>query len=39
VNLAKLIHGAGHESAWRAGTENVIEVVWLAGLADWYLLY
>jgi cysteine desulfurase len=27
VKLEKLIHGAGHEMDWRAGTENVIEIV------------
>jgi cysteine desulfurase NifS len=29
VKLEKLIHGANHEMNWRAGTENVIEVVGL----------
>ena len=29
VQLEKLIHGAGHEMGWRAGTENVIEIVGL----------
>ena len=29
VELEKLIHGANHEMNWRAGTENVIEVVGL----------
>ena len=29
VRLEKLIHGANHEMGWRAGTENVIEVVGL----------
>ena len=29
VNLEKLMHGAGHEMGWRAGTENVIEIVGL----------
>ena len=29
VQLEKLIHGANHEMDWRAGTENVIEVVGL----------
>jgi cysteine desulfurase len=29
VKLEKLIHGAGHEMHWRAGTENVIEIVGL----------
>jgi cysteine desulfurase len=29
VKLEKLIHGAGHEMDWRAGTENVIEIVGL----------
>jgi cysteine sulfinate desulfinase/cysteine desulfurase-like protein len=29
VRLEKLIHGAGHEMDWRAGTENVIEIVGL----------
>ena len=32
VRLEKLMHGAGHEMGWRAGTENVIETVGL-GLA------
>jgi cysteine sulfinate desulfinase/cysteine desulfurase-like protein len=32
VNLEKPIHGAGQESSWRAGMENIIEVVRLAGL-------
>jgi cysteine desulfurase NifS len=29
VKLEKLIHGASHEMKWRAGTENVIEIVGL----------
>ncbi len=29
VRLEKLIHGANHEMNWRAGTENVIEIVGL----------
>jgi cysteine desulfurase len=29
VRLEKLIHGASHEMSWRAGTENVIQVVGL----------
>jgi len=29
VKLEKLIHGAGHEMNWRAGTENVIQIVGL----------
>jgi cysteine sulfinate desulfinase/cysteine desulfurase-like protein len=29
VQLEKLIHGANHEMDWRAGTENVIEIVGL----------
>ena len=29
VKLEKLMHGAGHEMDWRAGTENVIEIVGL----------
>lgn len=29
VKLEKLIHGANHERNWRAGTENVIEIVGL----------
>ena len=29
VRLEKLIHGAGYEMGWRAGTENVIETVGL----------
>jgi cysteine desulfurase len=29
VNLEKQIHGADHEMKWRAGTENVIEIVGL----------
>jgi len=29
VELAKLMHGAGQESGWRAGTENVLEMVGL----------
>ena len=29
VRLEKLMHGAGHEMGWRAGTENVIEEVGL----------
>jgi len=29
VKLEKLIHGANHEMDWRAGTENVIEIVGL----------
>ena len=29
VKLQKLIHGANHEMGWRAGTENVIEIVGL----------
>ncbi len=29
VRLEKLIHGANHEMGWRAGTENVIEIVGL----------
>ena len=29
VELEKLIHGANHEMNWRAGTENVLEVVGL----------
>ena len=29
VKLEKLIHGASHEMNWRAGTENVIEIVGL----------
>ena len=27
IKLARLMHGAGQESGWRAGTENVLEVV------------
>ena len=29
VKLEKIIHGAGQESGWRPGTENVIEIVGL----------
>ncbi|MBT3604379.1 MAG: cysteine desulfurase, partial [Candidatus Latescibacteria bacterium] len=29
IILEKFIHGAGHEMGWRAGTENVLEVVGL----------
>ncbi len=29
VRLEKLMHGASHEMGWRAGTENVIEIVGL----------
>ena len=29
VKLEKLIHGANQESGWRAGTENIIEIVGL----------
>jgi len=29
VELAKFMHGAGQESNWRAGTENVLEIVGL----------
>jgi cysteine desulfurase len=29
VKLAKFMHGAGQESGWRAGTENVLEIVGL----------
>ncbi len=29
VQLEKLMHGASHEMGWRAGTENVIEIVGL----------
>ena len=29
VRLEKLIHGAGHEMGWRAGTEDVVETVGL----------
>ena len=29
VQLEKLMHGAGHEMGWRAGTENVIEAAGL----------
>lgn len=29
VQLEKMIHGADHERSWRAGTENVIEIVGL----------
>lgn len=29
VVLEKFMHGAGHENGWRAGTENVLEVVGL----------
>ncbi len=29
VRLEKLMHGAGHEMGWRAGTENVVQVVGL----------
>jgi cysteine desulfurase len=29
VALAKFMHGAGQESGWRAGTENVLEIVGL----------
>jgi cysteine desulfurase NifS len=29
TQLEKLIHGAGHERGWRAGTENVLEIVGL----------
>jgi cysteine desulfurase NifS len=29
VELEKLIHGANHEMNWRAGTENVVEIVGL----------
>lgn len=29
VELEKLIHGANHEMNWRAGTENVLEIVGL----------
>jgi cysteine desulfurase len=29
VKLEKLIHGANHEMNWRAGTENVVEIVGL----------
>jgi cysteine desulfurase len=29
VELAKFMHGAGQESGWRAGTENVLEIVGL----------
>ena len=31
VRLEKLMHGAGHEMGWRAGTENVIHI---AGLGE-----
>jgi len=29
VELEKFMHGAGHEKGWRAGTENVLELVGL----------
>jgi cysteine desulfurase NifS len=29
IQLEKLIHGADHEQGWRAGTENVLEIVGL----------
>jgi cysteine desulfurase len=29
IELEKFMHGAGHEKGWRAGTENVLEVVGL----------
>jgi len=29
IRLEKFMHGAGHEMGWRAGTENVLEVVGL----------
>jgi len=29
VKLARFMHGAGQESGWRAGTENVLEIVGL----------
>jgi cysteine desulfurase len=29
VELEKFMHGAGHEKGWRAGTENVLQVVGL----------
>lgn len=29
ISLEKFMHGAGHEMGWRAGTENVLEVVGL----------
>lgn len=29
IELEKFMHGAGHERGWRAGTENVLEIVGL----------
>ncbi len=29
IELEKFMHGAGHEMGWRAGTENVLEIVGL----------
>jgi cysteine desulfurase NifS len=34
IKLEKLMHGAGHEMGWRAGTENVIEIVGLGKAAE-----
>jgi selenium donor protein len=34
VVLEKLIHGADHEHNWRAGTENVLEIVGLGAAAE-----
>ncbi|MBN1423168.1 selenide, water dikinase SelD [Candidatus Fermentibacteria bacterium] len=34
VKLEKLIYGANHERGWRAGTENVLEIVGLGTACD-----
>ncbi len=34
INLEKQIHGAGHESGRRAGTENILEIVGLGKAAE-----
>lgn len=34
ISLQKLIHGADHENNWRAGTENVLEIVGLGKAAE-----
>ena len=34
VQLEKLMHGANHEGNWRAGTENVIQIVGLGKACD-----
>jgi cysteine desulfurase NifS/selenium donor protein len=39
VKLAKLIHGADHESNLRAGTENVMEIVGLGKAAEICTIY